>query len=131
MRQGIGVFLMQAKDGILVGHVTGVQTCDLPISPLVERFEVQDEFINERGEVVLKARVDVSESTIVNYVAAQHAQTSHVDGASLMAEIQRNTNHREALKAMFRRFFRGYPSEVVALELAEMVPRSEEHMSEL
>jgi len=88
----------------------------------VERFEVQDEFINERGEVVLKARVDVSESTIVNYVAAQHAQTSHVDGASLMAEIQRNTNHREALKAMFRRFFRGYPSEVVSLEMAEMVP---------
>src|SRR5690625_6702288 len=37
----------------------------------VERFEVQDEFINERGEVVLKARVDVSESTIVNYVRSE------------------------------------------------------------
>src|SRR5437870_11391255 len=30
------VFFFQAEDGIRDGHVTGVQTCALPISPLLE-----------------------------------------------------------------------------------------------
>src|SRR5437870_12947339 len=41
----IPVFFFQAEDGIRDGHVTGVQTCALPISP--------PEFIDDRDSVAV------------------------------------------------------------------------------
>src|SRR5690625_7588607 len=38
------VFFFQAEDGIRDGHVTGVQTCALPISPLAAAPQAQADF---------------------------------------------------------------------------------------
>src|SRR5690625_2529411 len=40
MSSVVSVFFFQAEDGIRDGHVTGVQTCALPISPLVPHLAV-------------------------------------------------------------------------------------------
>src|SRR5215475_13580538 len=49
-------FFFQAEDGIRDFHVTGVQTCALPIWPAVERLLVH---VLERGQFVLGDRADL------------------------------------------------------------------------
>src|SRR5215510_16154109 len=56
-------FFFQAEDGIRDGHVTGVQTCALPISDWVAA--MPDATLAElREQLRKKARVAVSRSTI-------------------------------------------------------------------
>ena len=44
-------FFFQAEDGIRDFHVTGVQTCALPIFTLDETYELIDMYYEEGGEV--------------------------------------------------------------------------------
>src|SRR6266508_6126259 len=52
-------FFFQAEDGIRDGHVTGVQTCALPISTLVNRLLGQREVIAHEQPGVTRDRVEV------------------------------------------------------------------------
>jgi len=88
----------------------------------VTSFEILEQSRSEFGEYELVARVSVSEDTIVNYVAYQEGRDSSVDGQSLFAEVRRSAGQRDVVEQMFRRFARGYPWDVVSLELDEIRP---------
>ncbi len=88
----------------------------------VTSFEILEQSRSEFGEYELVARVSVSEDTIVNYVAYQEGRDSSVDGQSLFAEVRRSAGQRDVVEQMFRRFARGYPWDVVSLELDEIGP---------
>ena len=88
----------------------------------VTGFEILDQGRTEYGEHEIRARVRVSEDTILNYVALREGAESEVDGASLFAEVRRSSGQREVLEAMIDRFVSGYPWEVVSLELMAIAP---------
>src|SRR5690625_7971507 len=50
-------FFFQAEDGIRDGHVTGVQTCALPISVIVQPIVNLDEFLLGAANLGLGAQV--------------------------------------------------------------------------
>lgn len=88
----------------------------------VTHFEVLQESRSDYGEYEIRARVRVSEDTILNFVALQEGVTSEVDGDSLFAEVRRGAGQEEVLRKMFERFVVGYPWDVVSLELSEIKP---------
>lgn len=88
----------------------------------VTAFEVLEHDVSEYGEHELRARVRVSEDTILNYVALREGSESEVDGASLYAEVRRSAEQQEVLGSMVDRFARGYPWDVVSLELTAIQP---------
>ena len=88
----------------------------------VTAFELLEETRTEFGEYEYHARVTVSEDTILNYVAFQQGTESSLDGASLFAEVQRGAGQRRVLDDMFRRFARGYPWDVVTLDMQAIQP---------
>src|SRR5439155_9669338 len=52
------VFFFQAEDGIRDGHVTGVQTCALPISSVVRRLDSFLDLPVEKGLAEREKRAD-------------------------------------------------------------------------
>lgn len=88
----------------------------------VTSFEILEQSRSEFGEYELVARVSVSEDTILNYVAYQEGGDSSIDGESLFAEVRRSAGQRDVVAQMFRRFARGYPWDVVSLELNAIKP---------
>lgn len=88
----------------------------------ITAFEILNESRTEFGEYELRARVTVSERTILNYVALRQGPDSVVDGASLFAEVRRGVGQRSVLYEMFRRFAKGYPWDVVSLEMQSIRP---------
>lgn len=88
----------------------------------VTGFEVLERDRSEYGEHEIRARVRVSEDTILNYVALQEGSESSVDGESLFAEVRRSSRQREVLNEMIDRFVQGYPWEVISLDLTAIEP---------
>src|SRR5690606_5265285 len=80
----LSVFFFQAEDGIRDFHVTGVQTCALPISPLHERREALHSVAGEHvipgevsppdpGEVLDAALADGHEGVVVKNLESPYA----------------------------------------------------------
>jgi len=88
----------------------------------IEKFELLESFRNTHGDHEIKARVRVSDESILNYAVFKGVQSSELDGASLFAEAQRSASHEKALQKMFRRFFYDYPSDVYSLKLEKIRP---------
>jgi len=88
----------------------------------VTGFEVLEENRNEFGEVEIRARVGISGETILNYVAMREGAETEIDGAALFAELQRSSSQRDVLSTMLDRFLKGYPWDVVSLQLDSIVP---------
>lgn len=85
----------------------------------VAGFEVLEQYESDLGEVVIRAKVRIAQDTIVNFVALRHGDSSSIDGASMFAELRRSSENRRVLGDMLDRFLKGYPWDVVSLDLLE------------
>src|SRR5690625_7172265 len=82
------VFFFQAEDGIRDGHVTGVQTCALPISfDSVEKGEILG-YVAPKDSVLLNVQLNLLQSEM-NYIR---------ESMDPLMNLQRNRMNFESLK---------------------------------
>lgn len=93
----------------------------------VEEFEIISTEPGEDGTFQVRARIEISEGLIENTVAMRPNGPSEIDGEGLFKEIDKRDAQKEArilrMDAngyMYTRLFRGFPSEVISVEVKEL-----------
>src|SRR5207253_8198915 len=63
--QSLFDFFFQAEDGIRDGHVTGVQTCALPIYPAMDRFTVPSGAAPSSGKLARTSQLSANRRPVL------------------------------------------------------------------
>src|SRR5690625_2407275 len=98
MTKDVYCFFFQAEDGIRDGHVTGVQTCALPI--LEESYGIQQEtFIYAENSLRNKSILDIHNNIIRSGLEASSAIQGKADAVNLLSfnSITNSTDFSEEL----------------------------------
>src|SRR5690625_4198395 len=83
----VAFFFFQAEDGIRVGHVTGVQTCALPILKETEQaLKTAEQALKEKDAVISAANKRVRELTNAKQAAQQQAEKEQAEAYDRLAE---------------------------------------------
>src|SRR5690606_12197164 len=86
-------FFFQAEDGIRDFHVTGVQTCALPIFSCPWASYPQRHKMNSVNRVILIITLKISSFSITNYVALLNKRKTTARGVAVDKELQQNFNN--------------------------------------
>src|SRR5690625_7204065 len=82
----MNLFFFQAEDGIRDGHVTGVQTCALPISPSIAQVLAVRSVFSVWGYRLIPSRIVSGSAVEVGALAAEVGNASCREGVKSYME---------------------------------------------